>query len=127
MRKSERTRDQRRLISATAVLVIASLYSSSVIEAAETQNAGQVLQCLGYAGQAGPATVEGATFDALAALAVSLPLKAEFAYLAPAFQSQGEDFWRGFLIAMFTDNAARFSKDEAQQHFLEARCAELAE
>lgn len=125
MCSSQKGRDQRRLLAATAVFVIASLDGSAAIEAAETRNAGLVLQCLGYAGQAGPATAEGAAFDALAALAATLPVKAEFAFLAPAFLSQSEDFWRGYMIAMSTDNAVRFSKDEARQLFIEARCAEL--
>lgn len=109
-----------------AALLVATPYCSAVA-AVETQNADQVLKCLGYAGQAGPATVEGATFGTFAALAVNLPIKANYAYLAPAFRTQSEDFWRGFMIAMSTDSAARLSKEEARRLFIESGCAALIE
>lgn len=127
MYQSQKARTVRNtLLGGVVVLLIANTYCGAV-GAAETPNSDQVLKCLGYAGQAGPATVEGATFDVLAALAVNLPIKANYAYLAPVFQGQSEDFWRGFMIAMATDNAPRFSSDEARRFFVEAGCAALIE
>lgn len=126
---SDNRKNMRLRLHFLAITVALTFCLAGVVagDAEEKADVGKVLLCLGFSGQAGPSTPEGAAFEELAALVLSLPVKAKFEYLAPAFQNQSEEFWRGFMIAMFTDNAVRFSKEEAQRFFAERNCDELVE